>query len=283
MCLVAAVASAQNSHSGGESSPENAAASDTGRAEKLEDLIRRAEEGLVRIKSEIRDYECVLTKQERVNGKLQEPQNLAVKIRHEKRNGDAVIEPFSVYVRFLDPVKLKGREVIYVEGERGGDLMARRGGRRNPNMTVQLAPDGPLAMDGHRYPITQIGVVVMVERLIEVMRALAEKDDFGIKVYKDARLDGRPCTHFELTARTRLESNFMQARLFVDDEFQIPVYYAAYDWPKSEGGKPELLEMYAYRRVKLNVGLTDRDFDPSNADYHFSQVRPLPDDAVDQR
>jgi hypothetical protein len=77
------------------------------------------------------------------------------------------------------------------------------------------------------------------------------------------------------------ESGFMRARVFVDNEYRVPVFYAAYDWPKEEGGKPVLLELYAYRRVKLNVGLTDKDFDPTNPDYNFSQVKPLPDDVGD--
>jgi hypothetical protein len=265
-----------------EDAPEKRLSSRELATERLQELVQRAQQGLVRVKAEVQDYEFVLTKQERVDGRLLEPLDIAVKIRHEKRVGDTVVTPFSVYAKFISPVKVKGREVIYVEGQRGGDLLARRGGRRNPNMTVQLAPDGPLAMDGHRYPITQIGFVIMLERLIEVMETKFVTEDCEIRVYEDAKLDGRPCQHFELTMRERKpESGFMRARVFVDNEYRVPVFYAAYDWPKEEGGKPVLLELYAYRRVKLNVGLTDKDFDPTNPDYNFSQVKPLPDDVGD--
>jgi hypothetical protein len=277
MLAIATVASGQTTRPAASAADETS--STATRTERLEQLIQRAEEGLLRIRKEIRDYQCVLTKQERVDGKLLEPQNLEVKIRNETRNGDVVTVPFSVYARFTAPAKLKGREVIYVEGQRGGDLLARRGGRRSPNMTLQLAPDSPLAMEGNRYPVTQIGVIIMVERLIEVMQTKVLSDDCVIKIYTDAKLDGRRCTHYEVTMQTRNKSDFMQARLFVDDEYRIPVYYAAYDWPETEGGDPELLEQYAYRRMKLNVGLTDKDFDPANPDYNFSSVKPLPDDA----
>ena len=278
---VATLAHGQNGAVQQSESAEKLSDAGEARTERLRELIDRAKEGLVRIKAEIRDYECYLTKQERVEGKLREPQTLAVKIRHEVRDGDQVVKPFSVYLKFVSPEKVAGREVIYVEGLRGGDLLARRGGRRNPNMTVQLAPDGPLAMDGHRYPVTEIGVIIMVQRLIDVMETKFTTDECDIKIYENAKLDGRSCTHYELTMRERDDSGFMQARMFVDNEYRIPVYYAAYDWPRNDGEKATLLEQYAYRRVKLNVGLTDKDFDPGNPDYHFSEVKPLTDDEGD--
>jgi hypothetical protein len=282
LLIVASPSRTQQPATSPEDAPANRSSPGNLEKERLQELVDRAREGLARVKAEVQDYEFVLTKQERVGGRLLEPQDIAVKIRHEKREGDTVVTPFSVYAKFISPAKIKGREVIYVEGQRGGDLLARRGGRRNPNMTVQLVPDGPLAMDGHRYPITQIGFVIMLERLIEVMETKFVTEDCEIRIYQDAKLDGRPCQHFELTMREKKpESGFMRARVFVDNEYRVPVFYAAYDWPKEEGGKPVLLEMYAYRRVKLNVGLTDKDFDPTNPDYNFAEVKPLPDDVGD--
>ena len=49
-----------------------------------------------------------------------------------------------------------------------------------------------------------------------------------------------------------------------DDELQIPIRYESYDWPQKEGGQPVLLEEYTYTDLKVNVGLTDKDFDPDN-------------------
>ena len=282
MLIIASSSQAQQTPANPEDAAEERSSTETLVAERLQELVERAKQGLDRVKAEVQDYEFVLTKQERVGGRLLEPLDIAVKIRHEKRVGDAVETPFSVYAKFISPEKFKGREVLYVEGQRGGDMLARRGGRRNPNMTVQIVPDGPLAMDGHRYPITQIGFVIMVERLIEVMETKFTAEDCDIRIYEDAKLDGRPCQHFELTMREKKpESGFMRARVFVDNEYRIPVFYAAYDWPKEEGGKPVLLELYAYRRVRLNVGLTDKDFDPTNPDYNFSNAKPLSDDVGD--
>jgi hypothetical protein len=256
--------------------PEIATAAEH-KTERIHELIERAKKGLERVGGEIKDYECLMTKRERVDGKVQPIQYLEAKIRHEQKEGDKVTVPFSVYLKFLKPDRIQGREVIYVEGKYDGDLIGRRGGRRSPNMTVQLDPAGPMAMDGNRYPITEIGFATMVERLIEVMEKEIDADSCEIKIFSKAKLNGRECTHYELTmAKESADSEFMRALMFVDNEYRVPVYYAAYDWPKEEGGEPLLLEEYSYTRIKLNVGLTDKDFDPANPNYNFSDVEPAP-------
>jgi hypothetical protein len=247
--------------------------------ESLKEIIERAREGIVRIQQEVRDYECMLIKLERVDGKLQDRQYMLTKIRHEQRDGDKVTVPFSVYLKFLKPEKLEGREVIYVKGRNNGDLIGRRGGKRNPSFTAQLEPTSPLAMDGNRYPITEIGVVTMIHRLVEVMEEELKSDNCEIKIFEDAKLDGRPCRHFQLTRLKQTpDSEFMMARVFVDEEYRVPIYYAAYDWPKEAGGEPVLLEEYTYRNIKVNVGFTDKDFDPANPKYGFTKVEPVPSD-----
>ena len=67
----------------------------------------------------------------------------------------------------------------------------------------------------------------------------------------------------------RPEYEFHIARVFIDDQLQLPIRYAAYTWPAVAGGKPVVLEEYTYMDLKLNVGLTDNDFDPKNPSYAF--------------
>jgi hypothetical protein len=59
------------------------------------------------------------------------------------------------------------------------------------------------------------------------------------------------------------------AQVFIDDELKLPVRYCAYLWPQTAGGEPELLEEYTYQNIKVNVGLTDADFDQANPKYSF--------------
>ena len=63
--------------------------------------------------------------------------------------------------------------------------------------------------------------------------------------------------------------DFHRAEVFIDDELNIPVRYVAYDWPTAGGEEPPIIEEYTYIDVQLNVGLTDKDFDPANEEYEF--------------
>ena len=62
---------------------------------------------------------------------------------------------------------------------------------------------------------------------------------------------------------------FHLARIFVDDELNLPIRYESYDWPEKPGGPPELIEEYTYLNLKLNNGFTDADFDIRNPNYQF--------------
>jgi outer membrane lipoprotein-sorting protein len=64
------------------------------------------------------------------------------------------------------------------------------------------------------------------------------------------------------------EFDFHVAQIFFDIERMIPLRYAAYMWPE-DGGDPPVEEEYTYLDVKLNVGLTDEDFNPDNKSYKF--------------
>ena len=50
----------------------------------------------------------------------------------------------------------------------------------------------------------------------------------------------------------------------------MPVRFASYDWPLP-GQTPKLMEEYTYIKLKLNVGLTDNDFNIANPAYNFAK------------
>jgi hypothetical protein len=240
------------------------------RAGRLQYVLNFARDAATRIDTEVSDYTCILVKRERVEGMVSSYQYMHAKIRQEKKEGDKVVVPLSVFLSFLKPERMEGREVLFVENQNQGDLIARRGGRRSPNMTVQLPPDHPMAMDGNRYPVNEIGFQNLTKRLIEVLENEQKFNSGVIDIFPDAKVDGRKCTHFRLTHSTpRPDLAYCKAEVSVDDELGIPVYFRSFDWPAKEGDPPRLLEEYYYKSVKLNVGLTDQDFDVNNPDYHF--------------
>ena len=213
------------------------------------------------IRANIKDYSCTMVKRERIGGKLNDQEFMYLQVRHE---------PFSVYMYFLGPEKLKGQEALYVAGKNNGNLLGHGVGIRKIAGTVPLQPNGAMAMQGQRYPITEIGMLNLTKRLIEV----AEKDkQFGeceVKFYKNAKINGRSVTCIQVVHPVpRKNFLFNMARVYVDDELNVPVRYESYDWPAVAGGKPELLEEYTYTDIKINNNYTDADFDEHNPKYHF--------------
>lgn len=234
----------------------------------LEEVLKFAKDAYAEIDENITDYTCVLYKREYVDGEVSSWQKMSVKIRHEQRKNGEIKVPFSVYLRFSSPVP--GRAVLYVQNQNNGDMIARRGGSRSPNMTLRLDPEGSMAMDGNRYPITEIGFKNLAKRLIEVLEQEMEYRDGEIHVWENAHIEDRKCTHFRLTHRTKRPNlTYHMAEVTVDDELGVPIRYRAFDFPKEEGGEPQLLEHYAYTDVRINVGLTDEDFDYRNPSYGF--------------
>ena len=75
-------------------------------------VLRWAYSGLGNIEK-IHDYSATLVKRERIGGKLLDREYMFVKLRQK---------PFSVYMCFLAPAELRGREVIYVKGENNGNI-----------------------------------------------------------------------------------------------------------------------------------------------------------------
>ena len=226
----------------------------------LDPAIRLAKKALVEMES-IKDYSATLVKRERVDGKLLEHEYAYVKVRHE---------PFSVYMYFVGPKNVKGREVLYVEGENDGKLIAHEGSGIL-SITVKLKPDSFLAMRGNRYPITHLGIKNLAVKLVE--RANQDKAlglPVEVKFFKGAKIDKRSVTCIQVTHPERHPKHaFYKARVFIDEELNVPIRYEAYDWPKEEGGKPLLIEEYTYLKLDVNKGYTDEDFDEDNPNYNF--------------
>ncbi len=247
-------------------------AADDNLAEKdpLRAALRIAYDGQNRIEDSIRDYTCTLTRRERVDGRLLGYETMFVKVRHRRKEDGRVVQPFSVYVRFLSPDRVKGREVIYVDGRNDGKLIVRNGGIRFAHITTSLFPDSPAAMQQSRYPVTEIGVLNLTQRLIANGEKELQDRNYEAKLVQGAKINGRSCTVVQMMHKVRGEGlAYKTARILIDDELLLPVHYSAYDWPDQEGGKPVLLEEYTYTDLKLNVGLTDWDFDHHNESYQF--------------
>lgn len=233
----------------------------------LIDLARRAKE---QFETTVDAYTCLLVKRETIDGKLEPAQYLKLKIRDRRVDGDRIIQPLSIYAKFLKPKKVIGREVLYVENQRDGDLLVRRGGTRLPNLTLTLSPNGRLAKTDTNYSITQTGIRPMLQQILERMESQPKEVPVQIRLFADAKVDGRGCRHLEIRQLKRhSQLDYQVAKVYIDDEWQLPVYFASYAWPEEDNGEPILQEQYVLTKINLEAELTDLDFDRDNPAYHF--------------
>jgi hypothetical protein len=223
--------------------------------------LRWAQQGLQQM-DQLQDYSAVLVKREQVGGTVGNQEWMFIKVRHK---------PFSVYMCFLRPANLKGQEVIYIDGANDGKMWAHPTGLRQTLVgTVSLLPTSMLAMQGQKYPITELGIRNLVQRLLEVGGNDTKSGECEVQFSDDAKINGRPCTCIQVIHPVpRRNFMFHLARIYVDQQYNLPIRYEAYDWPKEQGAEPQLIEEYTYLDLKLNNGFTDADFDIRNPNYQF--------------
>lgn len=233
--------------------------------ESIPEVVAFAEGILANMKSELTDYEAELVKRERIGGSLGSESRMLVKIRNKDQAGKPSL---AAYLEFLTPAFAKGREVIWVANENDGKIIAHEGGFKNWTR-MELDPNGSLAMMGNRYPITEIGLLNLMEKLIEKANRDQELASAQVSITSGHLVGDRKCHLVEVRhpeAKEGLE--FHLAQIFLDAERMIPLRYAAYLWPEA-GGQPPLEEEYTYLNVRLNVGLPSETFSPDNPKYEF--------------
>lgn len=239
------------------------------RRHPLVPALEMAQAGLERLRA-IRGYSATLVKRERINDKLSDIQYMFVKIRHEQKDRGRVVVPFSVYLYFLRPEEIRGREVLYVRGRNNEKLLAHEGGEILGLVSAWLDPRGRLAMTDNRYPITEIGILNLTQRLIEAGEQGLQYEECEVNLFDGAKINGRPCKCIQVVhPQRRAHFRFHKAQIFIDNELNVPIRYASWLWPDKPDGKPLLLEEYTYLNLKINDGFTDADFSSTNRAYRF--------------
>jgi len=238
-------------------------------------VLSYAHEAYERLRENVQDYQCVLTKREQVDGRLRTHEMMEIKLRHRQLDESGQPDPqFSIYIKYLTPEAIRGREVLYTEGENDGDMWVTKGGQGAlNNVTLSVDPKGERAMRENRYPATEVGMLNLTARLIEEGSRYAIADDkmeCQVRDLHGARINGRTCRYIEVKFPVKREGfRFHVAQIFIDEELEVPVRFVSYDWPAKEGEKPPVMEEYTYTEIELNEGLTDADFDRENVAYNF--------------
>ncbi len=228
-------------------------------------MLEYARQEQAYLRRTVRDFTCRLVKRERIDGYLQDYQFIDMRAREAIHQGGQVVAPFAIYLYFLAPTKVAGRRVLYVDGQNEGKMLVRNGGKHFDYVVVKVDPDGDSAKDESLVPITESGFNRVLSQMINVLERHAKADPTGentsIERIEGAKLNKRPC-HVIRIVHPKKQSGleFHVANVFIDDALHIPVRVDFSDWPKFAQSKPPLMAEYTYTDLKVNVGLTDRDF-----------------------
>ncbi len=210
----------------------------------------------------LRDYACVFHKRERIDGKLVRPHVMEMRAR---------TVPYAVYLKFVAPDP--GREAIFQPARNNGKIVYHDIGLgRLIAGTMLLDPRGSLAMDENRHPITDAGIGNLIEMVRDRWEAELDPAESVVAIHEHARVADRSCMLIEAThPRLSRSYSFHKVKVYIDREHGLPIRFEAYDWPKSPGAEPELVEEYTYSDLKTDVGLSDVDFDAANPRYAFGR------------
>jgi hypothetical protein len=249
--------------------------------------------------SAVKDYTMTLVRREIRGDTLPPAETVAIKWQRPQR----------IYLRVLSGER-EGLEALYAPGW-NKDRVKMHGGP-TLGMRVSVDPYGETAMSRVHHPVTQLGLVRLVDVVEDNVRRARAKNFGSVVSAGEETLWGRPALKIDaafpptgtsptitkgqtlwdvaratgqsmyviLNANRRrgwwkpdhpepgdavLVPEFYGGRLvlWIDDELHLPIELDVYD----HDGR--LYEHYEHRDLKVNVGLTDADFDPKNEAYKF--------------
>jgi len=229
----------------------------------LEYCFSYLQAGLKFIEGDVRDCQYVLYKRERINGRLQQQQQLLTRVRFQQNESGAT-QLSEVFIEYLAPESHAGRRIIYKAGEHDGKMLVREGSGLARHLTLKISPESWLAKRESQYSITDTSPLSAIRRLMRSLQDTIRIDPKGdvteVRYYKDSKVGGRSCVAIVIDFLEPWEGlERRRAIVFVDSENYVPLYLAAFAWPDARGEEPPLQEEFVYKNLQYNVGLKDSD------------------------
>ncbi|MCD4825776.1 MAG: DUF1571 domain-containing protein [Phycisphaerae bacterium] len=205
-------------------------------------------------KKPVKDYTCTLTKREVIRGSLRKEQVTKVKFRQK---------PFSVAISWVKNPSL-GDRVLYVAGK-NRDKQGRSQMVVRPTSwflqgltggSVKRLPDSKDAMKETLRPVTMFGLENCAKSLLEVYDAAIKAGKCTQGYGGVTMVGGRKCVVLVRTLPYKKQYPAKTTYICLDVKTLQPLRVVGYGW------KEEFLCNYEYHDIKINVGLTDKDFTP---------------------
>jgi outer membrane lipoprotein-sorting protein len=196
----------------------------------------------------VKDYTCLFHKRELVDGKLREEQNIILKFK----------KPEHFYLKWTKG-RNKGIESIFVKGKNNDKLIVHLGGLLS-FIKLSIDPIGKLALKNNRHPIMEAGfghIIHLVEKNYLISRN--DKDSF-ITYEGEKVLSGQKTLLIKAVFPKGKGYYGHIIYVYFDKISFLPIGVTVYGWEN------EFLEDYRFENIKLNVGLTEKDFNPNNSE-----------------
>jgi len=226
----------------------------------VEEVLNRTEDWTLietgkRTHNRIKDYTCILYKQERLGKKLQDVEKILLKYREK---------PKSMYMKWLDG-PWTGRELVYNEALLGAGRVRVREKGTLGLIAVTIPVDWEIAKRGSNHPCTEIGMKYLLFMIENDYRKGIARGELVRKNYGMVEVDGRQVFKIESILPKDSSKGYYCYRMmhYIDFMRSLEIKAEIYRWDD------QLYESYLYTQIKLNTGLTDRDFDPKNPDYRL--------------
>lgn len=203
--------------------------------------------------SRVSDYQCVMIKRETINGVLGPNQVVEVKVK---------ASPFSVYMKWQSPSAMSGQEVCYVAGKNDGKMRCKPAGLLGAVGFVSLSPDDPRCKKTSNHPITRAGIGYLIEATLEGWSQERFLNATQVKV-GTSTYARRRCTRVEMVHPSSAGGKLKHYKnvVYFDQETKLPIRVENYAWPKKQGEKAPLYEVFSYVNLRLNVGVPAKAFE----------------------
>ena len=202
----------------------------------------------------VESYTAIFHKQQRIEGKLLEEENIFLKFR--KR-------PYSLYMKWVTK-PYKGSELLYVVGWNKGRIKAHRGGFFS-FIVRNLDPNDPELMENDLRPVTSTGVGFLLKTVAINMRKAIKAGVLTFTNRGKENIYGRDTQVMVIDIPYENAEDYDGAQFVInqDVESKILLRIRVYD----RDGR--LVENYGYENLNLDARLSDTDFDPKNPEYDF--------------
>jgi len=197
-----------------------------------------------------------LHRQEWHGGQAYPAQIMAIKLRC----------PEDLYMRWTGEA-YEGREALYRPDWNQGRLRISEG---TFIPTIDLDPQGVVAMHGSRHPAWEASVLRTCLRILAGADTLSADPDLNAS-YVDlgtVAVKGQPSHCYQADLPVDQDPGQYAHRVLVcmSNDHGLPTRFAA--WERTGAGLRQI-EDYVFAGLVVNPGLTDADFDPDHADYGF--------------